>query len=108
MVKPENVFYGQEGRGNNWAFGYHKDEGMNTQIMDAIRREAEQCDFYQGSFMLHSIGGGTGSGLGSKLMELYKDQFPSSSLINVVVWPHPKGETPLQNYNSCFTTAHLM
>ena len=50
--------------------------------------------------MMHSIAGGTGSGLGSRLMETFKDIYPKAKLVNVVVWPHPSGETPLQNYNS--------
>jgi cell division GTPase FtsZ len=57
--------------------------------------------------MMHSIAGGTGSGLGSRLMEKFKDQYEKAKLVNVVVWPHPSGETPLQNYNSCFTTSYL-
>ena len=35
--------------------------------------------------MLHSIAGGTGSGLGSRLMELFKEQYPTKSLINAPV-----------------------
>jgi hypothetical protein len=50
--------------------------------------------------MIHSIAGGTGSGLGSKIMEKFKEEYGKAKLVNVVVWPHPKGETPLQNYNS--------
>ena len=57
--------------------------------------------------MIHSIAGGTGSGLGSRLMETYKDEFEGAKLVNVVVWPTPSGETPLQNYNSWFTTSFL-
>jgi len=45
--------------------------------------------------MIHSVGGGTGSGFGSKIMEKFREEFEGSDLINVVVWPHPKGETPL-------------
>ena len=57
--------------------------------------------------MIHSIAGGTGSGLGSRLMEKFKDQYGKAQLVNIVIWPHPSGETPLQNYNSCFTTSFL-
>ena len=69
LIKPSNTFSTHDGRGNNWAFGYSKQDGLETLVLDALRREAETCDFYQGSFMLHSVGGGTGSGLGSRLAE---------------------------------------
>ena len=103
-----NVFYTQEGRGNHWAYGYAETvEGFNENVMEWIRIEAENCDFYEGIVMMHSIAGGTGSGLGSRLMERYKEQFPKNLMINVVVWPHSSGETPLQNYNSLFTTSFI-
>jgi tubulin delta len=104
----DNIFYTEEGRGNNWAYGYQSvQDGFNEKIMDALRREAENWDYYEGTVMVHSIAGGTGSGLGSRLMEEFKDQYSKAKLVNVVVWPHPSGETPLQNYNSWFTTSFL-
>ena len=39
--------------------------------MDLIRKQLEQIDFYMGTMMIYSVGGGTGSGLGSRLMEVY-------------------------------------
>ncbi|CAI2370031.1 unnamed protein product [Moneuplotes crassus] len=108
FFKKENIFSTEEGRGNNWAFGYtYVEDSFDEKILDCIRHEAENCDFYEGMLMIHSIAGGTGSGLGSRLMEKFKDQYGKAKLINVVVWPHPSGETPLQNYNSCFTTSFL-
>ena len=58
--------------------------------------------------MLHSVGGGTGSGFGSRLVEHFEDEFPCAELISAAIWPHPKGDTPLQSYNSCLSTAHLL
>ena len=41
--------------------------------MDTINREAEACDCLQGIQLLHSLGGGTGSGLGSLILsKLYE------------------------------------
>jgi hypothetical protein len=88
--------------------GYSKIDGLEEKVMEALRKEAENCDFYQGTFMLHSVGGGTGSGFGSRLIEKFSDEFPSADLISAAIWPHPKGDTPLQSYNSCLTTSHLL
>ena len=35
-----------------------------------MRREAESCDSLQGFLLMHSIGGGTGSGLGTYLLSV--------------------------------------
>ncbi len=37
--------------------------------METVRFEAENSDYLQGFQLLHSIGGGTGSGLGSLIPE---------------------------------------
>ena len=57
------------GAGNNWAHGFHMyGPQYHDQIMELIRTEAEQCDSLQGFLLTHSLGGGTGSGLGSYLL----------------------------------------
>jgi tubulin delta len=75
--------------------------------MESLRQEAERADFFLGTFMFHSLAGGTGSGLGSRLVEEYRDYFGSSYLATASIWPNPSGETPLQHYNCCFSLAHL-
>ncbi|PRP84582.1 hypothetical protein PROFUN_09255 [Planoprotostelium fungivorum] len=76
--------------------------------MDAIRREAEAADFFSGVVMTHSIAGGTGSGLGSHLVEDIKDQYPHHPLLSVSIAPFQGGgETPLQSYNSLLTLTWL-
>jgi tubulin alpha len=37
--------------------------------LDRIRRLADQCTGLQGFLVFHSVGGGTGSGFGSLLLE---------------------------------------
>lgn len=65
------------GSGNNWAVGYHEHGTKHSgRIMEAIRKSAELCDCLQCFFILHSMGGGTGSGLGSYVTELLADSFP--------------------------------
>ena len=61
---------GKEDASNNFSRGYHT-LGKNTVYLclDRIRKLAEDCTDLQGFLMFHSIGGGTGSGLGSLLLE---------------------------------------
>lgn len=55
--------------GNNWAKG-HYTEGAELvdKVLEVIRREAENSDCLQGFQLTHSLGGGTGSGLGTLLL----------------------------------------
>lgn len=76
--------------------------------MESLQKLIEMTDCYQGAVLMHSLGGGTGSGLGCRLMELIRDTYPKSYLLATSVAPSWKcGDTPLQNYNSVFTLAHL-
>jgi tubulin delta len=63
--------------------------------MECLRKESEQADYYLGTVLVHSLAGGTGSGLGSRLLEEYKDVFNKAYLMTVSIWPNPSGETPL-------------
>jgi tubulin gamma len=46
------------------------------EVMDKINREAENSESLEGFIVSHSIAGGTGSGMGSFLLEKLSDQFP--------------------------------
>lgn len=63
--------------------------------MESLRKEIERSDFFLGMVMFHSLAGGTGSGLGSRLLETYRDEYGKSYLVSASVWPNSSGETPL-------------
>lgn len=52
--------------------------------MDLLRKEAESCDLLQGFQMIHSLGGGTGSGLGSLILNKLREEFPDRMLCTFV------------------------
>jgi tubulin beta len=69
VFRPDSFIMGQTGAGNNWAKGYYTEGAeMIEQIMDCVRHESERCDSLQGFQLTHSLGGGTGSGLGSLVL----------------------------------------
>ena len=43
------------------------------QILDVVRREAEESDCLQGFQIAHSVGGGTGSGLGTLMLSKIRE-----------------------------------
>ncbi len=55
--------------------------------------------------LVHSLGGGTGSGLGSRLLEAVRDEYPKATLLDAVVAPFSAGDTPLQHYNTVLSLA---
>lgn len=88
LHRPDNFVFGQSGAGNNWAKG-HYTEGdpsfsilfkwqvwhsagaeLIEQVLEVVRKEAEGCDCLQGFQLTHSLGGGTGSGMGTLLVSV--------------------------------------
>ena len=70
-VREEFCVCDKTGRGNNWAYGYHGRKGESGEdllgrVREAVRRVVEMCDRFSGFLMLHSIAGGTGSGMISR------------------------------------------
>ncbi|KAH9640350.1 hypothetical protein HF086_001702 [Spodoptera exigua] len=70
--------------GNNWAKG-HYTEGAELveSVMDVVRKEAEPCDCLQGFQLTHSLGGGTGSGLGTLLLSKLREEYPDRIEVGV-------------------------
>ncbi len=67
--RPDNFVSGQTGAGNNWVKG-HYTEGAELidSVLDVVRKESESCDCLQGFQLSHSLGGGTGAGMGTLLI----------------------------------------
>lgn len=87
-------------------------EQLWKRALAAIRRQWEACDSSAASspangpahmVVLHSLGGGTGSGLGSRLLEALRDEYPKATILSVCVAPFSSGDTPLQYYNMALT-----
>ena len=76
--------------------------------LDAVRLQAESGDSPDSLLLTYSLGGGTGSGLGSRLLELLRDEYPSMTIVAACVAPFLSGDTPLQYYNMALSlaTAH--
>ena len=71
-------------------------EYLETSI-DCIRKELEATDEVPTLLFLHSVGGGTGSGLGTKITEGAQDFFPDVTRVNFAVTPYHFGEVVVQH-----------
>ncbi|XP_045456101.1 tubulin beta chain-like isoform X1 [Melitaea cinxia] len=110
LFRPDNFVFGQSGAGNNWAKG-HYTEGAELvdAVLDVIRKEAEGCDCLQGFQMTHSLGGGTGSGMGTLLLSKIREEYPDRIMNTFSVVPSPKvSEVVLEPYNATLSVHQLV
>jgi len=109
FYRPDNYVHGQTGAGNNWAKG-HYTEGAELidSVLDVVRKEAENCDCLQGFQMTHSLGGGTGSGMGTLLLAKLREEFPDRIMCTYSVMPSPKADTVVEPYNSVLSVHQLL
>jgi hypothetical protein len=86
LFRPDNFVFGQSGAGNNWAKG-HYTEGAELvdSVLDVVRKEAESCDCLQGFQLTHSLGGGTGSGMGTLLISKIREEYPDRKFIHLYI-----------------------
>jgi len=92
LYNPENIWTSPEGlgAGNNWGSGYSQGENTYDSLFDMINREADNSDSLEGFVLLHSIAGGTGSGMGSFLLEQLNDRFSKKLIQTYSVFPQKK------------------
>jgi len=129
-------YLGQSGRGNNWAFGYGQVLGGSSRaapkaqqpswnfsanvedpgqeeyrilehVFEGVRREAEEADTAPDFLLMHSLGGGSGSGLGSRLLEHVRESYPLHHIASVSVAPRTAGDSPMQSLNSVMALSFL-
>lgn len=109
LFHPDNFVFGQSGAGNNWAKGHYTEGAELVEMsLDVVRREAETCDVLQGFQATHSLGGGTGSGMGTLLVSKIREEYPDRMMCTYSVLPSPKvSDTVVEPYN-CTLSIHQL
>ncbi|KAJ3220056.1 gamma-tubulin [Clydaea vesicula] len=111
LYNPENIFLSKDGggAGNNWAYGYAQGEKVADDVIEMIDREADGSDSLEGFMLLHSIAGGTGSGLGSFVLENLNDRYPKKLIQTYSVFPNNEetSDVVVQPYNSMLSLKRL-
>ena len=114
-LHPRCALVDQGGRGNNWAMGYSGSSvggasgrtSVANAALEALRWQVERCDWCSGIFLCHSIGGGTGAGLGSLLLQEARDFYPHQYITAASLSPFAAGELPLGYYNATLALSFL-
>jgi hypothetical protein len=97
------------GAANNWARGYNVEgERVIDQIMNVIDSAVEKTKALQGFLITHSIGGGSGSGLGSLILERLRGAYPKKKIFTFSVAPSPLiSDAAVEPYNAILTLQRI-
>lgn len=63
--------------------------------LDRVRKLADNCTGLQGFIVSNAVGGGTGSGLGSLLLERLSVDYGKKSKLGFTIYPSPQVFTSL-------------
>ncbi len=98
------------GAANNWARGYNVEgERVIDQIMNVIDAAVEKTKGLQGFLLTHSIGGGSGSGLGSLILERLRTAYPKKRIFTFSVAPSPLiSDSAVEPYNAILTLQRIL
>ncbi|KAI9838691.1 MAG: alpha-tubulin [Sarea resinae] len=106
LFHPELLISGKEDAANNYARGHYTiGKELADNVVDRIRRVADNCSSLQGFLIFHSFGGGTGSGFGALLMERLSSDYGKKSKLEFAIYPAPRVSTAVvEPYNAVLST----
>eukprot|EP01127_Copromyxa_protea_P000570 TRINITY_DN1048_c0_g1_i1.p1 TRINITY_DN1048_c0_g1~~TRINITY_DN1048_c0_g1_i1.p1 ORF type:complete len:446 (-),score=109.58 TRINITY_DN1048_c0_g1_i1:40-1377(-) len=110
LYHPDGLITGKEDAANNYARGHYTvGRDLLDTTLNRIRRIADQCDGLQGFLLFHSVGGGTGSGFASLLLENLSQDYAKKSKLDFCIYPSPQVSTSVvEPYNSVLSTHALL
>mmetsp|Transcript_13799 Transcript_13799/g.19155 ORF Transcript_13799/g.19155 Transcript_13799/m.19155 type:complete len:451 (-) Transcript_13799:74-1426(-) len=110
LFNPSQLINGKEDAANNYARGHYTvGKELVDVTLERIRKLSEVCTGLQGFMVFHSVGGGTGSGFGSLLLERLSVDYGKKSKLDFCVYPSPQVSTAVvEPYNSVLSTHSLM
>jgi len=110
LFHPNQLITGKEDAANNYARGHYTiGREVVDLCLDRIRLLADQCMGLQGFMIFHSVGGGTGSGFGSLLLERLSVEYGKKSKLDFCIYPSPQISTSVvEPYNAILSTHALL
>ena len=107
LYNPEQLITGKVDAVTIYARGrYTVDRQTEHLALDSIQRQAEQCSSLQGFLISHSLGGGTGSGFTSLVMEELSDDYGKKNKLQFVIYPAPQVATTIDEPHNAVLTTH--
>merc|ERR1712156_958068 len=89
--------------------GYTTGKEIMDSVSDRLKKAVEDCDNLQGFIMTHSVGGGTGSGMGMLILERLAVDYRKKSKIGFEIYPSPNISTCIvEPYNGLLSQHWLL
>ena len=106
LFHPSSMIVGREDAANNYARGHYTiGKEIIENVLENLRRMAENCSGLQGFLLFHSFGGGTGSGFGALLLEHLISDFSKKCKFEFSIYPAPQVSTAVvEPYNAVLAT----
>jgi len=109
LFHPEQLISGKEDAANNYARGHYTiGKEIVDLALDRIRKLADACTGLQGFLVFNAVGGGTGSGLGSLLLERLSVDYGKKSKLGFNVYPSPQVSTAVVEPYNCVLSTHAL
>ncbi|KAG2791586.1 Tubulin alpha chain, partial [Phytophthora cactorum] len=110
LYHPEQIISGKEDAANNYARGHYTiGKEVVDIVLDRIRKLADACTGLQGFMVFNAVGGGTGSGFGSLLLERLSVDYGRKSKLGFTIYPSPLvSSAVVEPYNSVLSTHALL
>jgi len=91
-ILEKNLIKNSSGRGNNWALGYDmefkefkQEKSLVQEAFEKLENFIEKCDFLKGFLFIHSMYGGTGSGVTTRIIEMLRDEYPKFEIFDIAI-----------------------
>ena len=106
LYHPEQLISGKEDAANNYARGHYTvGKEIVDLVLDRIRKLADNCTGLQGFVVFNAVGGGTGSGLGSLLLERLSVDYGRKSKLTFTIYLSPQVSTAVVEPYNCVLDA---
>ncbi|KAH0886430.1 hypothetical protein HID58_062526 [Brassica napus] len=87
---------------------YQGDSDLQLDRVNVYYNEAS-CGRYVPRAVCHSLGGGTGSGMGTLLISKIREEYPDRMMLTFSVFPSPKvSDTVVEPYNATLSVHQLV
>jgi tubulin alpha len=110
LYHPDGLISGKEDAANNYARGHYTEGKELLDIsLNRLRKLADQCDKLQGFLIFHSVGGGTGSGFASLLLEKLTEEYGlKTNKLDFCLFPSPQVATSVVEPYNAVLASHVL
>jgi len=110
LFHPEYLVNAKEDAANNFARGHYTvGKELMDIVSDRLRKLVDNSENVQGFMATHSVGGGTGSGMGMLILERLAVDYRKKSKIGFEIYPSPNISTCIvEPYNGLLSTHWLL